>query len=122
MTGSCGYAALEYAYSGLAEDKKNRQETAGVLKVLLKCNHRLIRMMDSDVSGTATDEIIPALKEYVDATAETMTVLAAGQSFNHDKWKRLIVAMNNEAGRKAQGWLEVKKALYAEADRVLEML
>lgn len=122
MTGSCGYAALEYVYSGLAEDKKNRQETAGVLKVLLKCNHRLIRMMDSDVSGTATDEIIPALKEYVDATAETMTVLDVGQSFNHDKWKRLIVAMSNEAGRKAQGWLEVKKALYAEADRVLELL
>jgi hypothetical protein len=58
----------------------------------------------------------------VDATAETMTVLNTEHTFKYDEWKQLIWSISNGESRKTPDWLEIKKALYAEADRVLEML
>jgi hypothetical protein len=122
LTGNWGWGKMESIYNDYIEDSKCMQEKSGVLKALLKYNHKLINMMDCDMPDVATDKIIFALNDYVDATAETMTVLNTEHTFKYDEWKQLIWSISNGESRKTPDWLEIKKALYAEADRVLEML
>jgi glycosyltransferase involved in cell wall biosynthesis len=122
LTGKWGWGKIESIYNDYIEDSKCMQEKSGVLKALLKYNHKLINMMDCDMPDVATDKIIFALNDYVDATAETMTVLNTEHTFKYDEWKQLIWSISNGESRKTPDWLEIKKALYAEADRVLEML
>lgn len=122
LTGKWGWADLYFSLLTYQQQREQNRETIDVIKTLLQCNRKLLKIVATNISNEVMPIFVEGLKDYLTATIEAMRNSYIGKEFDQKECAEILEGVNAFEDR---GWIELEKIteyLEKEEDRLIKVL